>query len=108
MNDSGEPTPVRARYLGDMKLANLIGVGAGRIAGLLLVHGKAVSQQHLLLPKKLKVSSLARSTRITTHQHLKLRPQLIRLKANAKGSIRVRRLSYPATTGKPVVPEEKQ
>ena len=71
MGHSGGQTPVRATDWVIMNLAKLIGVGAGRNAGLLPAHGKAVSPLCPLAPRKLTEGSLVSSTRIGTHQHLK-------------------------------------
>ena len=69
-----------------MNLAKLIGVGVGRNAGLLLVHGKAVSLAYPSPRRNLNTSSQARAKfrRIRTHQHLKLPSRLNLLQPTQK------------------------
>ena len=84
---SGGPTLVRTNCLVIMNLAKLIGVGAGRNAGLLLVHGKAVSLAYPSPRRKLNISSQAQAKfrRIRTHQHQKLPSRLNLLQPMQKG-----------------------
>lgn len=58
---SGGPIVVRAKVWEVMNLAKLTGVGAGRNAGLLFDHGKAVSSQ--LAQRKCRLSKLAKLAR---------------------------------------------
>ena len=69
-----------------MSLAKLAGVGAGRNAGLPLVHGKAVLLA--LARRKFRISSHTRFKRIKTHQHLKLQFQLHLLPPMQKGLLK--------------------
>lgn len=70
---SGGPTVVRAKDWVIMNLAKLIGVGAGKNDGLLLVHGKAVCSH--LAQRKYRVSKLARLVKTQIHQRQKLQFQ---------------------------------